>query len=100
VVVAALIVLIVPACAAPSGGTTLTQGYSSGELSILNSPVTYTYDGVAGQDLNLYSYLSYSDQPPQLSVVAPGGGQVPVVEQRGTFVYRQKVDGYDSGWLA
>jgi len=73
----------VTACAAPSGGGTVTQGYHSGEISILNSPITYTYDGVAGQDLNLYHGLaSDSDPGTTLTLVAPDGNAVVPIERR------------------
>lgn len=47
---AALLVLAV-GCAAPSGGTVVGPGTYSGEFSII-SPITYYFDGTAGDRLN------------------------------------------------
>ncbi len=80
--VASMLAALLAACAAPSGGTTVTQGYYGGEISVLNSPVTYGYDGVAGQDLNLFYGLSFAETQRRLELVAPGGGVVAPIEQR------------------
>ncbi len=88
-IVTALVVLLLPACAAPSGGTVVTQGYYDGEYSII-SPVTYGYDGVAGQDLNLYFTDTRTGETstPSLTLVAPDGSTVPVSELRGSYTKR------------
>jgi hypothetical protein len=82
-------VLIAAGCAAPSGGTVVTQGFYDGEYSII-SPVTYGYDGVAGQDLNLYFTDTRTGETstPSLTLVAPGGAVVPAVELRGSYTKR------------
>lgn len=79
--VAVLLAAGLVACAAPSGGTTVTQGWYSGEISVLTNPVVYAYDGVAGQDLNLAYFIGCCERPP-LTLVAPDGTPVPVAEQR------------------
>ncbi len=83
------VVLVAAGCAAPSGGTVVTQGYYDGEYSIV-SPVTYGYDGVAGQDLNLYFTDTRTGETstPSLTLVAPGGAVVPAVELRGSYTKR------------
>lgn len=80
----------VTSCAAPSGGVTVTQGVYAGEYSITNSPVTYFYDGVAGQDLNLYFVDNRSGEAstPLATLVAPDGTVVPAVAARGSYAKR------------
>jgi hypothetical protein len=82
-------VLIAAGCAAPSGGTVVTQGFYDGEYSII-SPVSYGYDGVAGQDLNLYFSDTRTGETstPSLTLVAPGGGAVAATELRGSYTKR------------
>jgi hypothetical protein len=81
--------LIAAGCAAPSGGTVVTQGFYDGEYSII-SPVSYGYDGVAGQDLNLYFSDTRTGETstPSLTLVAPGGGAVAATELRGSYTKR------------
>jgi hypothetical protein len=83
------VVLVTAGCAAPSGGTVVTQGYYDGEYSII-SPVTYGYDGVAGQDLNLYFTDTRTGETstPSLTLVAPGGAAVPALELRPNYTKR------------
>jgi len=83
------VVLIAAGCAAPSGGTVVTQGFYDGEYSII-SPVTYGYDGVAGQDLNLYFVDTGTgeESTPSLTLVAPGGATVAASELRGGYTKR------------
>lgn len=83
------VVLIAAGCAAPSGGTVVTQGFYDGEYSII-SPVTYGYDGVAGQDLNLYFVDTGTgeESTPSLRLVAPGGATVAASELRGGYTKR------------
>jgi len=87
ITVLAVAAAVLPACAAPSGGTTVAQGVHVGEYSVLNSPITYTYDGVAGRRVNILLYDSRPffapDQgPPAFDLVAPGGSVVPTAAQR------------------
>lgn len=94
VVVAASVVAVgATSCAAPSGGGTVTQGIYSGQYSITGSPVTYGYDGVAGEDLNLNFADNRSGEmsTPQLSLVAPDGATVPVSETRGSYTKRYQL---------
>lgn len=87
---AALSLVLAVGCAAPSGGTVVTQGYYSGQYSITNSPVTYSYDGVAGGSLNVHfvDSLSGETSTPLASLVAPDGVTVPAVELRGSYARR------------
>ncbi len=99
IVVLATAAAVLTGCAAPSGGTTVTQGSYSGEYSVLNSPVTYGYDGVAGQTVNLLLYdnrpfFNPNLDPPRLDLIAPGGAVVPVASTRGTTrIYELPVTG-------
>lgn len=90
VVVIAVIAALVTSCTAPSGGGTVTQGTYGGEYSITSSPVTWFYDGVAGQDLNLFATDNRTGETstPSLSLAAPGGAVVPVAERRGSYTQR------------
>jgi hypothetical protein len=66
--------LVVAACAVPSGGVAVGLGRYTGQIG--PAPVTYYYDGTAGEHLNVAPFFSHYDLEGIMDyteVVAPGG---------------------------
>lgn len=78
VVVLVVATLLAAGCVAPSGGTVIGPGFYTGGISII-APVTYYYDGSAGEKLNLYAFYGepgdyVTTAPPEITLTLPGGG--------------------------